>query len=127
MPDRSAPSPDRRSRDAPRHRPQRSPGRGSTPARVDLRAPASLHPDLTEHRQPVPQQPRRQEAPPDRLLAGPPEALPEAGVGEDLERTLSALLGAAYEEPRLAVGDLQRDAAHIAADERSRLPDRLAH
>src|SRR5690349_12710627 len=59
------------------------------------------------------------------FLAGARQALPELGLTEDLERALRALLGRGHEEAGLAVLHLQRNAADVSADERTRLPERL--
>src|ERR1700716_1133078 len=64
---------------------------------------------------------------PDVLLAAPPERPPELGVAKDLQRSLGALLDARDQESGTAVLDLQGNAAHVAADERARLPDRLRY
>ncbi len=58
-------------------------------------------------------------------LPSPPERLAERRVAQDVERARRALLDGVDEVARLAVGDLQRDAADVAADERPALPQRL--
>ena len=53
-------------------------------------------------------------------LPAPPEPLAEIGLAQDPQRALGALLGRGDEEAGLAVLHLERDAAHVAADERAR-------
>src|SRR3954451_19012831 len=60
------------------------------------------------------------------FLAAAAELLAESGVLEDLERMPSAVLGGGDEVAGLPVRHLERDPADVAADERPRLPQRLA-
>src|SRR3954453_18534210 len=80
-----------------------------------------------EDPQPVAQQPRREEVLAHVLLAGAAELLAELRLLEDPQRAIGALLGGGHEVAGLSVLHLQRDAAHVAADERTRLPQRLGH
>src|SRR5688572_16641361 len=59
------------------------------------------------------------------LLAGAPELPAELRILQVVERAFRALLGRGHEEARLTLCDLKRDAAHVAADERPRLPEGL--
>src|SRR3954447_20679327 len=78
-----------------------------------------------EDAEPVAQQPRGEEVLAHVLLAGTAELLAEVRVLEDAERAVGAVLGVRHEVAGLAVLHLERDAAHVAADERPRLPERL--
>src|SRR3954466_4464147 len=63
----------------------------------------------------------------DMLLAASSESLPERGVVQNLQRALGTVLDRGHEIARLAVLDLERDAADVAADEGPPLPQRLRH
>ncbi len=61
------------------------------------------------------------------LLAAPAEPLAQVGLAQDAQRAVGALVGGRDEEAGLAVLHLERDAAHVAADEGAPLPERLGH
>src|SRR5215218_3613872 len=71
--------------------------------------------------------PGGQEVLADMLLAAASKSLPERGVVQNVQRALGAVLHRRDEVTRLAVLDLERDAADVAADERAPLPERLGH
>src|SRR3954451_21090780 len=81
---------------------------------------------FAEDAQVVAQVPRGQEVLADMLLAAAPEGLPEGGVTEDVEGAGGAGLHVTDQIPGDAVLDLQGDTANVTADERPRLPQRLA-
>src|SRR5688572_8608241 len=82
---------------------------------------------LVEDLQIVAQVARREEMLAHVLLAAQAQRSAEAWVIEDGSHARGALLDAVDEVARLAVLHLQRDPAHVAADERPALPQRLAH
>ena len=80
---------------------------------------------LVEDPQVVAQVARHQEMRAHVLLAAPAQRLAERGVAQHAQGPLGALLDARHQIAGDPVLDLQRYAAHVAADERPRLPDRL--
>src|SRR5689334_22803173 len=79
---------------------------------------ASLRTKPSEDAEPVAQEPRREEVLAHVLLAGAAELLAELGLLEDPQRPVGAVLGARHEVAGLAVLHLERDPAHVTADER---------
>ena len=63
----------------------------------------------------------------DMAPPAPAEAEAELGVLEKGEGALGALLGRVDQEARIAVDDLQRDAANVPRHRGARLPQRLGH
>src|SRR5207248_7584525 len=80
---------------------------------------------FVEDTKPVAEQARSEEMPPHVLLARPSQALPELRLAQDAQSPLGAFLRRSHKEPGGPVLDLKRNAAHVAADERPRLPERL--
>src|SRR3954454_16136310 len=99
------------------------------PGRGWRRAGAARRPllELPEDAEPVAQQARREEVLAHVLLAGAAELLAELGLLEDAQGAVGALVGRPHEEAGAPVLHLERDAAHVAADERPSLPERLGH
>src|SRR5687767_14133140 len=94
-------------------------GRGSRRVRAGVLRSRQVFEDT----QPVAQEPRGEEMRAYVLLAGAPELPAELRILQVVERAFRALLGRGHEEARLTLCDLKRDAAHVAADERPRLPE----
>src|SRR5690606_32133845 len=88
-------------------------------------AARSSHTEVGEDLQPIAEQARAEEVLARVLLARLAEPLGELGIAQEIERALRRLLDRGDQKARLAVDDLQRDAAHVAADRRPALPERL--
>src|SRR5262245_5578875 len=79
-----------------------------------------------EEGEPVAEQARRQEVRPHVLLAAQRAGTRGLGVAESLEARSRTLLRRVHQPSRLAVADLDDDAAHPPGDGGPRLPERLA-
>src|SRR5688572_20514941 len=79
-----------------------------------------------EQREPVAEQPRRQEVAANVLLARERDLPGSRRIREDLETRFGALRRGRDEPAGLTVRDLVDDAADVAGDGRARLPERLA-
>src|SRR5215210_3932562 len=84
-----------------------------------------LYAEVGEDPHPVEQQARAEEALARALLAGPPEPASQLRVPQDLDAALCGLVRGGDQVAVLAVDDLQGDAAHVTADRRPPLPERL--